>query len=193
MPIIVGAGIAVQAYETWKDIEEYRTGKISKEELYRRGFTDAAIAAFGGVAGKTIQKGWIFSKAGINALRNAHKAKKAAEQAGKVTSARPGGTIRTPKGNFVAGVDGKATTVNAASRAARKARRDIRAAARKQEREAKASGGAAGAAATKADDVAKNLAGRNKPRTSKKPQTSNRRYINVFIYVSTKNYRQYTK
>lgn len=172
VPIIVGAGIAVQAYETYQDYEEYRTGKIDKAELYRRGFTDAAIAAIGGIAGKGLQAGWIYSKAGINALRDAHKAKKAAEQAGKVTSARPGGTIRTPKGDFVAGIDGKATTVKANSKAARKARRDIRRQVNKQEREAKASGaGVAGAAATKADDVAKNLAGRNKPRTNKKPDS----------------------
>tara|TARA_B100002019_G_scaffold281528_1_gene285683 strand:+ start:513 stop:1400 length:888 start_codon:yes stop_codon:yes gene_type:complete len=143
------AGAGVQAYETYRDIEDYRTGKIDKVELGRRIGTDAAIAVAGGIAGKALQKGWQFSKAGIDMIRNSAKAKKAAETAGKITSAKPGSVIRTDKGNFIAGVDGKATTVAAGSRGARKAKRDIKRLAAKQEKAA-AAGAATATVAKKA-------------------------------------------
>ena len=163
------AGAGAQAYETYRDWEDYRTGKITKDELIRRGYTDAAIALAGGVAGKALQKGWQFSKAGIDLIKNSVKAKKAAEQAGKVTSARPGSVIRTPKGNFIAGVDGKATTVAAGSRGARKAKRDIKRLAAKQEKAAAA--GAATATVAKKAPTGKAGAGATKavPKKSKLP------------------------
>ena len=148
------AGAGVQAYETWRDIEDYRTGKIDEVELGKRIGADATIAVVAGVGVKALQKGWQFSKAGIDLIKKTAKAKKAAQTAGEIP-AKPGSVIRTDKGNFIAGVDGKATTVAAGSRGARKAKRDIKRLAAKQEKAAAAAGAATATVAKKADDIKK--------------------------------------
>ena len=113
-----------QAYETWRDIEDYRTGKIDEVELGKRIGADATIAVVAGVESKHYKKAGSFPKPRIDLIKKIYKAKKAAQQQVKIP-AKPGSVIKTDKGNFIAGVDGKATTVAAGSRGARKAKRDI--------------------------------------------------------------------
>jgi len=135
LPFILGglalAGGAAQAYDTYKDIEAYRKGEITGAELAKRGISDAAIAAFGGAVGKGLQKGWQFSKAGIDLLKQGVKGKQAAQAAGKIP-AKPGSTVQTPKGPRVAGVDGKPTTIDPTKRGAKSDIKKIKQAAKKQ-------------------------------------------------------------
>lgn len=157
VPLVLGgltvAGLGLQAYDTYKDIEAYRKGEITKQELINRGVTDAAIAALGGVAGKTIQKGWQFSKAGLNLLKGGKKGTDAATDATKL--AKPGSTIQTPKGPRVAGVDGKPTVIDPTKRGARADIKKIKQAAKKQQDAVKPGAATASAATKKADDLAK--------------------------------------
>ena len=162
VPLVLGgltvAGLGLQAYDTYKDIEAYRKGEITKQELINRGVTDAAIAAIGGAAGKTIQKGWQWSKAGLKLLKGGKKGTDAATDA-TTSAVKPGSTIQTPKGDRVAGVDGKATTVKPTDKAGVE---KIKQAIKKQDG-AKPGAAAATAATKKADDVAKKKPGGGKP------------------------------
>lgn len=164
VPLVIGGltalGIGMQGYETYKDIQDYRAGRIDDKELTRRIGTDAAIAVVGGAIGKGISGLYGAGKAGIDVFKNAMKHKdKAKDATDAATSAvKPGSTIKTPKGDRVAGVDGKATTVKPTDKAGVA---KIKQATKKQDG-AKPGAAAATAATKKADDVAKKKPGGGK-------------------------------
>lgn len=158
VPLVIGGltalGIGMQGYETYKDIQDYRAGRIDDKELTRRIGTDAAIAVAGGAIGKGVAGLYGAGKAGIDVFKNAMKHKDKAKDATDAvtkTTPKPGSTIQTPKGDRVAGVDGKATAVKPTDKAGVA---KIKQATKKQDG-AKPGAAAASAATKKADDVAK--------------------------------------
>ena len=161
VPLVIGGltalGIGMQGYETYKDIQDYRAGRIDDKELTRRIGTDAAIAVAGGAIGKGVAGLYGAGKAGIDVFKNAMKHKNKAKDATDAvtkTTPKPGSTIQTPKGDRVAGVDGKATTVKPTDKAAVA---KIKQSAKKDG--TKPGAAAASAATKKADDVAKKPSG----------------------------------
>lgn len=149
------AGAGYQAYESWNDYQDYKSGKIDGAELSARIGVDAATALIGGVVGKGVVKG---GKSMYDAFKSAAKyklAQQAAKKSDDVVAAatpKPGSTIQTPKGPRVAGVDGKPTTIDPTKRGARADIKKIKQAAKEQPAAGKAGAGVA-AAAKKADDV----------------------------------------
>lgn len=136
IPVALWAGGAAwTAYDTYQAKKAYDNDEITGAQLAQRVGTDVAIAIAGGVLGKAIGAGWKVGKrifrnkkaaqaaqkktadiptpkdvtppTGINAVSNA-SAKSTSKKT--VQTAKPGDTIKTDKGEFIAGVDGKATT-----------------------------------------------------------------------------------
>jgi len=157
VPALIGgaalAGAGWQAYETYKDIEAYRNGEIDGAELGRRIGTDAAFMVAGGIAGKALQKGWQFSKGGYDLIKRAMQGKDAAKSADDAvdaaTKVKPGDTIATPKGDRVAGVDGKPTTIKPGDKAGTAKIKQAAKDANKAKPAGKAGAGAGGAAKVK--------------------------------------------
>ena len=136
IPVALWAGGAAwTAYDTYQAKKALDAGEITQAEFATRVGTDVAIGIAGGVLGKVAGKGFKVGKEiyktkkaaraaqkktadiptpkdaavppkGINTVANATSTttKKA------VQTAPPGDTIKTAKGEFLAGVDGKATT-----------------------------------------------------------------------------------
>ena len=152
------AGLGYQAYESWNDYQDYKSGKIDGAELSARIGVDAATALIGGAVGRGVVGVAKGGKSVYNALKSAAKHKvsqQAAKKADDVVAAatpKPGSTIQTPKGPRVAGVDGKPTAIDPTKRGARADIKKIKQAAKDQPAAGKAGAGVA-AAAKKADDV----------------------------------------
>jgi hypothetical protein len=136
IPVALWAGGAAwTAYDTYQAKKALDAGEITQAQFAARVGTDVAIGVAGGVLGKIAGKGFKVGKeiyktkkaaraaqkktadiptpkdaaippTGINTVANATTTttKKT------VQTAKPGDTIKTTKGEFLAGVDGKATT-----------------------------------------------------------------------------------
>ena len=148
-------GAAWTAYDTYQAKKQYERGEITKAELATRVGTDVAITIAGGVLGKVIGKGYKVGKKiykskkaakiaqkktadiptpknvevpkGINKVSNASVGSTATTTTSKkvVQTAKPGDTITTSKGKFIAGVDGKATVTRIDSPHAAKIKQKI--------------------------------------------------------------------
>jgi hypothetical protein len=140
IPVALWAGGAAwTAYDTYKAKKELDAGKITQAEFAARVGTDVAIGVAGGVLGKIAGKGFKVGKeiykskkaakaaqqktadiptpkdaavppTGINVVANATTTTAKTSTKKAVQTAKPGDTIKTAKGEFLAGVDGKATT-----------------------------------------------------------------------------------
>jgi len=139
IPVALWAGGAAwTAYDTYQAKKAYDRGEITQAELATRVGTDVAIGIAGGVLGKAVGAGWKVGKrifkskkaakaaqkqtadiptpsnvtapAGINTVANATTTTAKTSSKKAVQTANPGDTIKTAKGEFLAGVDGKATT-----------------------------------------------------------------------------------
>ena len=140
IPVALWAGGAAwTAYDTYKAKKELDAGKITQAEFAARVGTDVAIGVAGGVLGKIAGKGFKVGKeiykskkaakaaqqktadiptpkdaavppTGINTVANATTTTAKTSTKKAVQTAKPGDTIKTAKGEFLAGVDGKATT-----------------------------------------------------------------------------------
>ena len=139
IPVALWAGGAAwTAYDTYQAKKAYDRGEITQAELAKRVGTDVAIGIAGGVLGKAVGAGWKVGKrifrnkkaaqaaqkqtadiptpkdvtppTGINAVSNAATDTAKSTSKKTVQTAKPGDTIKTSKGEFIAGVDGKATT-----------------------------------------------------------------------------------
>lgn len=139
IPVALWAGGAAwTAYDTYQAKKAYDNDEITGAQLAQRVGTDVAIAIAGGVLGKAIGAGWKVGKrifrnkkaaqaaqkktadiptpkdvtppTGINSVSNAATDTAKASSKKTVQTANPGDTIKTAKGEFIAGVDGKATT-----------------------------------------------------------------------------------
>ena len=140
IPVALWAGGAAwTAYDTYKAKKAYDAGEITQAELATRVGTDVAISIAGGVLAKAIGKGFKVGKKiyktkkeakaaqkktadiptpkdaavppkGINVVANATTTTAKTSSKKAVQTAKPGDTIKTAKGEFLAGVDGKATT-----------------------------------------------------------------------------------
>ena len=139
IPVALWAGGAAwTAYDTYQAKKAYDRGEITQAELATRVGTDVAIGIAGGVLGKAVGAGWKVGKkiyktkkeakaaqkktadiptpsnvtapTGINTVANAATDTATASSKKVVQTANPGDTIKTAKGEFLAGVDGKATT-----------------------------------------------------------------------------------
>lgn len=139
IPVALWAGGAAwTAYDTYQAKKAYDRGEITKAQLAKRVGTDVAIGIAGGVLGKAVGAGWKVGKqifkskkaakeaqkatadiptpkdvtvpTGINTVANATTTTAKTSSKKAVQTAKPGDTIKTDKGEFLAGVDGKATT-----------------------------------------------------------------------------------
>ena len=140
IPVALWAGGAAwTAYDTYKAKKELDAGKITQAEFAARVGTDVAIGVAGGVLGKIAGKGFKVGKeiykskkaakaaqqktadiptpkdaavppTGINVVANATTTTAKTSTKKAVQTAKPGDTIKTAKGEFLAGVDGKETT-----------------------------------------------------------------------------------
>ena len=140
IPVALWAGGAAwTAYDTYQAKKAYDRGEITQAELATRVGTDVAISIAGGVLAKAIGKGFKVGKKiyktkkeakaaqkktadiptpkdaavppkGINVVANATTTTAKTSSKKAVQTAKPGDTIKTDKGEFLAGVDGKATT-----------------------------------------------------------------------------------
>jgi len=139
IPVALWAGGAAwTAYDTYQAKKAYDRGEITQAELATRVGTDVAIGIAGGVLGKAVGAGWKVGKrifrnkkaaqaaqkqtadiptpsnvtapTGINTVANATTTTTKTSSKKAVQTAKPGDTIKTDKGEFLAGVDGKATT-----------------------------------------------------------------------------------
>ena len=140
IPVALWAGGAAwTAYDTYQAKKAYDRGEITQAELATRVGTDVAIGIAGGVLGKAVGAGWKVGKqifkskkaakaaqkqtadiptpkdaavppTGINVVANATTTTAKTSTKKTVQTAKPGDTIKTDKGEFLAGVDGKATT-----------------------------------------------------------------------------------
>jgi hypothetical protein len=139
IPVALWAGGAAwTAYDTYQAKKAYDRGEITKAQLAQRVGTDVAIGIAGGVLGKAVGAGWKVGKrifkskkaakeaqkatadiptpkdvtvpTGINTVANATTTTAKTSSKKAVQTAKPGDTIKTDKGEFLAGVDGKATT-----------------------------------------------------------------------------------
>ena len=140
IPVALWAGGAAwTAYDTYQAKKQLDAGKITQAEFAARVGTDVAIGVAGGVLGKIAGKGFKVGKeiykskkaaraaqkktadiptpkdaaippTGINVVANAATDTATASSKKVVQTANPGDTIKTAKGEFLAGVDGKATT-----------------------------------------------------------------------------------
>ena len=151
IPVALWAGGAAwTAYDTYQAKKALDAGEISQAQFAARVGTDVAISVAGGVLGKVAGKGFKVGKeiykskkaaraaqkktadiptpkdaaippTGINTVANATTTttKKA------VQTAKPGDTIKTAKGEFLAGVDGKATTTRVSAANAAEIKKQI--------------------------------------------------------------------
>ena len=140
IPVALWAGGAAwTAYDTYQAKKALDRGEITQAEFATRVGTDVAIGVAGGVLGKVAGKGFKVGKeiyktkkaaraaqkktadiptpkdaaippTGINTVANATTTTAKASTKKAVQTAKPGDTIKTAKGEFLAGVDGKATT-----------------------------------------------------------------------------------
>ena len=140
IPVALWAGGAAwTAYDTYKAKKAYDAGEITQAELATRVGTDVAISIAGGILAKAVGKGFKVGKAiykskkaakeaqkktaniptpkdaaipptGINVVANATTTTATTSAKKTVQTAKPGDIIKTKKGQFLAGVDGKATT-----------------------------------------------------------------------------------
>ena len=140
IPVALWAGGAAwTAYDTYQAKKAYDRGEITQAELATRVGTDVAISIAGGVLAKAIGKGFKVGQKiyktkkeakaaqkktaniptpkdaavppkGINVVSNATTTTAKTSSKKAVQTAKPGDTIKTDKGEFLAGVDGKATT-----------------------------------------------------------------------------------
>jgi len=140
IPVALWAGGAAwTAYDTYQAKKQLDAGKITQAQFAARVGTDVAIGIAGGVLGKVAGKGFKVGKeiyktkkaaraaqkktadiptpkdaaippTGINVVANAATDTATASSKKVVQTANPGDTIKTAKGEFLAGVDGKATT-----------------------------------------------------------------------------------
>ena len=140
IPVALWAGGAAwTAYDTYQAKKQLDAGKITQAQFAARVGTDVAIGVAGGVLGKIAGKGFKVGKeiykskkaaraaqkktadiptpkdaaippTGINVVANAATDTATASSKKVVQTANPGDTIKTAKGEFLAGVDGKATT-----------------------------------------------------------------------------------
>ena len=123
----VGLG-AWQAYDTYKDVEKYNNSAKTEADLQELqasiGMDALALlagGAVGAVAGKLVGKSIALGATPFKAVVNIYKKQRAAKEAAKLardaakkaekTAPKPGSTVKTPKGDRVAGVDGKPTTI----------------------------------------------------------------------------------
>ena len=140
IPVALWAGGAAwTAYDTYQAKKALDRGEITQAEFATRVGTDVAIGVAGGVLGKVAGKGFKVGKeiyktkkaaraaqkktadiptpkdaavppTGINTVANATTTTAKTSTKKAVQTAKPGDTIKTAKGEFLAGVDGKATT-----------------------------------------------------------------------------------
>ena len=140
IPVALWAGGAAwTAYDTYQAKKQLDAGKITQAQFAARVGTDVAIGVAGGVLGKIAGKGFKVGKeiykskkaaraaqkktadiptpkdaaippTGINVVANAATDTATASSKKVVQTANPGDIIKTAKGEFLAGVDGKATT-----------------------------------------------------------------------------------
>ncbi|MDA9992285.1 hypothetical protein N9E03_01235 [bacterium] len=140
IPVALWAGGAAwTAYDTYQAKKALDAGEITQAEFATRVGTDVAIGVAGGVLGKVAGKGFKVGKeiykskkaaraaqkktadiptpkdaavppTGINVVANATTTTAKTSTKKAVQTAKPGDTIKTDKGEFLAGVDGKATT-----------------------------------------------------------------------------------
>ena len=140
IPVALWAGGAAwTAYDTYQAKKQLDAGKITQKQFAARVGTDVAIGVAGGVLGKIAGKGFKVGKeiyktkkaakaaqkktaniptpkdaaippTGINVVANATTTTAKTSTKKAVQTAKPGDTIKTAKGEFLAGVDGKATT-----------------------------------------------------------------------------------
>ena len=140
IPVALWAGGAAwTAYDTYQAKKQLDAGEITQAQFAARVGTDVAIGVAGGVLGKVAGKGFKVGKeiykskkaaraaqkktadiptpkdaavppTGINVVANATTTTAKTSTKKAVQTATPGDTIKTAKGEFLAGVDGKATT-----------------------------------------------------------------------------------
>ena len=140
IPVALWAGGAAwTAYDTYQAKKQLDAGEITQAQFAARVGTDVALGVAGGVLGKVAGKGFKVGKeiykskkaaraaqkktaniptpkdaavppTGINVVANATTTTAKTSTKKAVQTAKPGDTIKTAKGEFLAGVDGKATT-----------------------------------------------------------------------------------
>ena len=154
IPVALWAGGAAwTAYDTYQAKKAYDRGEITQAQLATRVGTDVAIGIAGGVLGKAVGAGWKVGKrifkskkaakaaqkatadiptptnvtapTGINVVANATTTTAKTSSKKAVQTANPGDTIKTAKGDFIAGVDGKATTTRVSAPNAAEIKKEI--------------------------------------------------------------------
>ena len=155
IPVALWAGGAAwTAYDTYQAKKQLDAGEITQAQFAARVGTDVALGVAGGVLGKAVGKGFKVGKEiyktkkaaraaqkktadiptpkdaavppkGINVVSNATTTTAKTSSKKAVQTAKPGDTIKTDKGEFLAGVDGKATTTRVSAPNAAEIKKEI--------------------------------------------------------------------